>query len=126
MPEENLENINLERPEQEKPERPAGNVENPEQFFDRKEISSDIEAARVKEILGKLSDTKTGTSGKGKTAASTQKEDDLVAGFLKEAFFGKRGIDQVINEVKNTGNPYIIDSFHDQLMDKLKNFKENK
>jgi len=129
MPEENLENINLGGVKPEKPEQKAGGIEKPEQLFDREGISSDIDEAkkeRMKEILGKLSEGKTANSGRQEAAPSFQKEDEIVAGFLKEAYFGKKDINKVINEVKRTGNPYIIDAFHDQLMEELKKFKENK
>jgi hypothetical protein len=122
----NLENINLEETRTEKPEQQAERAEKPERSFDRNKIISDMDAARAKEILGKLSDIRTENSDKERTETSTQKKDEAVSGFLKEALFGKKNIEWVINEVKKTDDPYIFDSFHDQMMEELKKFKENK
>ncbi|MFA5747000.1 MAG: hypothetical protein WC926_02900 [Candidatus Paceibacterota bacterium] len=126
MAEENLERINIDKQTPEKTGQMAESPEKPEQFFDREKISSDIEAARSKEILEKLSDVKTPNTESTAIPDLDQKKDKLVSSFIKEALFGKKNMGWVIKEVRKTNDPYIVDAFHDQLIEELKKFKENK
>jgi len=130
MPGENLEN-NLQ------PSSPEANGQKVEgskvegSLFDRESIRSDIETAkkeRADEILGRLSDTPANSVGEatGQQPDITEEKDNKVAAFVKEALFGKEKIEKIINEVKKANDPYILDSFHDRLMEEMKKHKEKK
>lgn len=120
-----MENINFRETIPEKPERSSGEGES----FERKTAEAGFEAKdkeRMEEILGKLSETKRmASSGREDENGSFEKEDSVVDGLLKEFLSGQKSVDRIADEVKNTGNPYIIDSFHDRLTEKLRAFEKN-